>query len=270
MHALRRLAVLTAALCALAAHAGAKVTTEIKRKGQTSTLTLQVEGKNARMEVTKEGSPEPEGTFISDGDGKRVLIVEHEKKQYAEITQEQMKQVKAKMEAAMAQMKAQLAKLPPEQRAKVEAMMAEKMKGPAAAPEEKYVRASGGKKIAGYACDLHRVEVEGKHVADTCLIPWASLKVDREQFRQSLEAMQEIWSVGPGPRPAAPGLKAWGLAAGLPAWRRSLADDEGDVTETTLVSITQGAVPKEAFAPPAGYARKSLGEKLEQMERKEK
>ena len=267
MRTLRRFAVLAAALLALAAQAGLKVTNEVKRKGKTSTFTMQLEGKNLRMEATREGSTEPAGVFISDGEGKRVLIVDHAKKEYHEITQEQMKRMKAKMDAAMGQMKEQMARLPPEQRAKMEAMMGQHMKGGTAPaiPDEKYVRASGSKKIAGYSCDLYTVEIEGKHAADTCLIPWGDLKIDREALRKSMEALQETWSMGGMvPRPAI-SPKAWGMSVGLPAWRKTVKDSEEDVTETTLVSISQGAVPKEAFAPPAGFTRKSMDEQLEKM-----
>src|SRR5438045_5427349 len=110
MLTLRRFAALTAALCAIAAHAGLKITSENKRKGKTSTSTVQLEGKNVRMDLTKEGSTEPTGAFIGDGDNKKVVVIDYAKKEYHELTQEQMRQFKAKMEAAMAMMKERMAK----------------------------------------------------------------------------------------------------------------------------------------------------------------
>src|SRR5262245_35284722 len=102
MPTLRRSVALAAALCAIAAHAGLTVTTEMKKKGKTSTLTMQFEGKNLRTEITKDGSAEPAGVFISDGDNKRIVIVDYAKKEFHEITQEQMKRMKAKLETARA------------------------------------------------------------------------------------------------------------------------------------------------------------------------
>jgi hypothetical protein len=267
MRTLRRFTVLATALCALAAHAGLKLAYEMKRNGKTTAMTWQMEGKNLRMDGTKEGDAEARGAYIADGDGKRVMIVDYEKKEYAEITEEQMKALRAKMDVAMTQMKAQMAKLPPEQRAQMEKMMSQYMKGgaPRAMPEEKYVRASGSKKIAGYDCDLYKVEIEGKHAADACLISWADLKVDGAQLRQQLEAMQDFWGMGGTAARPAINPKAWGMDVGLPAWRKTLKDGGESVTETTLTSISQGAVPKDAFAPPAGFTRKSLGEKLEKV-----
>ena len=54
MLTLRRFAALTAALCAIAAHAGLKITSENKRKGKTSTSTVLTQVVN---EVHVEGLP---------------------------------------------------------------------------------------------------------------------------------------------------------------------------------------------------------------------
>ncbi|HEY8209956.1 MAG TPA: DUF4412 domain-containing protein [Myxococcaceae bacterium] len=264
MPTLRRSAALAAALCAFAAHAGLTITTEMKKKGKAGTLTMQFEGKNLRSEITKDGSAEPAGAFVSDGDNKKILMIDYAKKEYHEITQEQMKRMKAKLEMAMATMKSQMAKLPPEQRKQMEAVLGRQMnlsKAMATAPDEKYTRASGSKTIAGYKCDLYTVEVGGQHTADTCLIPWSDLKVDRDQFKQSVEAVTDVWSGmgmgGMGMAQKSPGamLKAWGMSHGLPAWRKTVKADEDEVTETTLKTITQGAIPRSAFDPPAGYTK---------------
>src|SRR6185295_5392071 len=196
MSTLRRSAVLVAALCAAAAHAGLKLNLETKRHGKNSAITMQFEGKNLRADVTRDGTAEPGGGFISDGDNKKVVMIDFAKKEYHELTQEQMKQMRAKMDAAMAQMKEKLAQLPPEQRKQVEAALG-KTKGAyqSAVPDEKYTRASGSKTIAGYKCELYTVEREGQRVADACVIPWSELKgVDRAQLQQSWDAMKDVWS----------------------------------------------------------------------------
>ncbi len=268
MPTLRRSAALAAALCAAAAHAGLTITTETKRKGGNSTLTMQFEGKNLRTAVTKEGSAEPSSVFISDGDNKKMVMIDFAKKEYVEITQEQVKRMKAKMETAMSAMKAQMAKLPPEQRKQMEAAMGQRMNAyKSMVPEEKYTRASGSKKIAGHKCDLYKVEADGQHTADACLVPWSDLKIDRDQFKQAVDAVVETWSglgmgmgAGEGGAQRSPGemLKAWGMSYGLPAWRKTVKPDESDVTETTLTSIDQGAVPRSAFEAPAGFTKKTM------------
>jgi len=198
--------------------------------------------------------------LILDGEGKRMLIVKYQDKVYEELTEAQMQKMKAQMEQGMARMKEQMARLTPEQRAQMEGMMgAQKKMMQGAAPEEKLVRAPGSKKIAGYSCDLYRVEADGAHVADTCIVPWADLKVSREEISQSLEAFRDSSFLG-GARATMP-MKAWGTGVGLPAWRKQVAKEGGDVAETTLTVISSGPVPRAAFAPPAGFTRRPLGER---------
>lgn len=257
---LRRLAVLAAVLCAAASHAGLKLTYEMKRKGKISTLVFQMDGKSARMEMTEEGVPK--GAFIRDGDGRRIYLVQHEKKTFMEISEEDVQRMKAQMEAARARLQEQMAKMTPEQRKQMEAMLTGQQKMmEGLKPQETYTRASGSKKVAGYSCELYRVEMDGAHVADTCLIPWDDVKVDRAQLKQSLEALRggSLFQGSSSLGSADAKMKAWGTDAGLPAWRKQLKDDGDEPTETTLQSIAIAAIPKETFAPPAGYARQSMG-----------
>lgn len=272
MSTLRRSAALAAALCAFAAHAGLTITTEMKKKGKTGALTMQFEGKNLRSEVTKDGSADAAGAFISDGDHKKLVMIDYAEGEYFEITREQLQRLKARVEAAMATMKAQMVKLPPEQRKQMEKILDAQagVSRAVAPPDEKYTRAPGSKTIAGYKCDLYTVEVDGQHVADTCLIPWSNLKIDRDQFKQSVEAIVDVSSntgmgMGMGMDQKSPGpmLKAWGMTSGLPAWRKTVKADEDEVTETTLKGIAQGAIPRSTFEPPAGFKKKTVG-KLDQ------
>jgi len=263
MSTLRRSAVLIAALCAAAAHAGLKLDLQTKRHGKTGTITMQFEGKNLRADVTREGTGEP-SAFISDGDNKKVVMIDFAKKEYHEITQEQMKQMRAKMDAAMAQMKEKLAQMPPEQRKQMEAALGKtKDMYKSAMPDEKYTRASGSKTVAGYKCELYTVEREGQKVADACVIPWTELKgVDRAQLQQTWDAMKEVWGgFGMDPRMGDRSdsmFKAWGLERGIPGWRKSVKEGDEEANESTLTSLTQGAIPHSAFEPPAGFAKKNI------------
>jgi hypothetical protein len=267
MSTLRRSAALAAALCAVAAHAGLKITMEMKRHGKTSSMTMQMEGKNLRMEMTKDGETQPGGGMISDGDNKKIVMISYDKKEYHELTQEQMKAMRAKADAAMAQMKEKLAQLPPAQRQQIEAALAQNQSThKSAMPDEKYTRASGSKTVAGYKCELYTVESEGKKIADACLIPWSDVKgVDREQLKQSVEAMADVWGgFGMDLRSGekAPNMiKAWGLSSGIPGWRKAVKTDEEEGSESTLTSLTQGAIPRSAFEPPAGFTRKTIDQK---------
>jgi hypothetical protein len=267
MSVLRRSVVLFTVLCAAAAHAGLTLKTEMKRKGKASSVTMQFEGKNVRADMTKDGSAEPGGAFVSDGDNKKLVMIDFAKKEYHEVTQEQMKRMRAKMEAAMAQMKEKMAQLSPETRKQMEVAMG-KMGGAyqsTVAPDAKWTRASGSKTVAGYKCELYSEAVDGKHVADACFIPWSELKgVDREQLKQSMESLKDVWSgfgmdmhMGQKTGPDAM-LHSWGVEYGLPAWRKTVKEDPDEDSESTLTSISTAPVPRSAFEPPAGFTRKAL------------
>src|SRR5687767_2860632 len=111
------------AALAVTSHAGVTLNFEMKNKKGVSKFSIQVEGKNARIDHTEPNEPAPNGMLIRDGAGKRLLMVDLKEKTYVELTDEQVQQMKAQMEQAKAQMKAAMAKMPPEQRARMEAMM---------------------------------------------------------------------------------------------------------------------------------------------------
>ena len=89
-----------------------------------------------------------------------------------------------------------------------------------------------------------------------------NIKIDREELKQAMQSLAETWDMG-GEKAANPMLKAWGMAVGLPAWRKTVKEDEGEVTETTLVSINRGSVPRSVFEPPAGFTKKEIGREKE-------
>ena len=97
-----------------------------------------------------------------------------------------------------------------------------------------------------------------------CVIPWSELKgVDRAQLQQSWDAMKEVWSgFGMDARTgdhSFDAFKAWGLEHGIPAWRKSVKEGDEEASESTLTSITKGAIPRSAFEPPAGFTKKDIG-----------
>jgi hypothetical protein len=250
-------------MCAAASHAGLKVSYVLKRGGKVSQITLHLDGKHARMDVAEEGVQKgavivgPADERDHEGPGPRVTFFHHDGKNCPYVTDSQVQ----RMNTLFEQTRAKLAAMPPAERKQAEAEIARNehrttLRLEGLKPDEQYVRTSGSKEIAGRRCDLYRVELAGAHVADTCLIPWDEVKSGRDQLRQGLGAVQramvtEIVHRGVATFGAAPKMRAWSTAIGLPAWRKEVKEGS-DLTETTLVSIATAAVPKETFMPPAG------------------
>jgi hypothetical protein len=89
-------------------------------------------------------------------------------------------------------MQAEMAKLPPEQRAQMEAMMAGRgglaglaggRGGAPAAPQVSYTRAGGSKTVAGWSCDQYRKTVNGQQEEDLCIARIAATGFSQADFQ---------------------------------------------------------------------------------------
>jgi len=124
------------------------------------TLVFKTTGKDGATTATSYYSSEKmrtgdalNETIVEYGPGK-ITAIDHKKKEYSEITLEEMeaamKQAAAKMEAANKQMEQQMASMPPEMRAKMEQMMG----GAASAVT---VTKGGTRQVAGYSCQDYTI-----------------------------------------------------------------------------------------------------------------
>src|SRR5258708_40133102 len=137
--------------------------------------------------------------MIFRGDLNRAWFIEPQKRTYMEWTPETMQQMagqmagaNAQMDAAMTQRQAKLAKLPPEQRAQMEAMMAGRgglaglpggRGGAPAAPQGSYTKAGGSKTVAGWSCDQYRKTVNGQQEEDLCVARIAATGFSQADFQ---------------------------------------------------------------------------------------
>jgi hypothetical protein len=179
---MRRALFAAASLCMLSAGpamAGLVVTatdTDLSdNKPETSTVYID----NDRMKVV-----EPDNVMILRGDLKRMWAIKPADRSYNELTPQSFQQMKSQMDAAMAQMQARLAQLPPEQRARIEAMMAGR--GMPGAPQQDkvdYVKAGGGKTVGSWHCDMYSKLVNGKKDEDVCIAPIASVGLTPGDFK---------------------------------------------------------------------------------------
>lgn len=138
----------------------------------------------------------PDDIVIFRGDLNRLWAIDPQKRTYTEITAETLQHMmagaNAQMAAAMAQMQAQLSKLPPEQRAQMEAMMAGRgglgglaagRGGAPAAPQVSFIKAGGSKTVASWTCDQYRKIVNGQQEADLCLARITAVGLSAADFQ---------------------------------------------------------------------------------------
>jgi hypothetical protein len=101
-----------------------------------------------------------------------LWVVDHGKKVCQKIDKKDMEELSAQMGDAMKQMEAELAKMPPEQRAMVEKMMKDRMPGGMAeagqeAPARR-MEVGGTEQVGDYSCTLHTTYAGDEKVGEVC------------------------------------------------------------------------------------------------------
>src|SRR5688572_27709595 len=124
----------------------------------TTTRTTQVQLERDRMRAELTGPAGETLIVVFDGPQQILRTISVDRKSYTEMTKADADRMGAQVTMAMDAMKAKMAQMPPEQRAKMEAMMAKfGVMGPtaaAAATRPEYRRA-GSDKVGKWTCDKY-------------------------------------------------------------------------------------------------------------------
>lgn len=131
--------------------------------------------------------PERQGavnaSVIFRGDRQHLIVLDHSRKSYFILDDRVISGVAGQFGDVMAQMEAQLAKLPPEQREMARRMMEKRMPSTATGAEQEPIphrveARQETKQINGYACQLFEV-FRGKEKVSSV---WATTEVDHEHL----------------------------------------------------------------------------------------
>lgn len=225
--------------------------------GKPGTTTLQFQGKRALITHEKKDDGR-QAVVLRDGEGKRTLVIDHATKSYTEFSDEAASAMKARAEAMRAQLAPQLANLPPEQRQKLEAMMAQQA-APAAAEAKKkaytFEKKGGTRKVLGKSCQTYVIKVDGEVDGEGCFIAWRDAGISRDALREQLKAAMEGVPVG---GQALDESFAHETSPGLPGWRKKVNAAGQVVTETTLTKLSTDSIPAATFEVPKGYTARTL------------
>lgn len=265
MNVMPRLAALAAAAfaCALAAtpaRAGVVIHFETKAAGDAAPrpATLWIEADRLRVESS-------EGTMIYRDDKRVLWVMEGDKKSYMEMTEKDAE----KVSGAMSEMQAQLAALPPEQRAMVEQMMKGQMASmgsPSAAPREPLAYAKTGKSetINGWACTSWDATRGGRREQELWVTGFTDFGLKESDFAACQRLAEFLAKMGGpiaeqvGDQPFA--RKLGGGADALPGVPvRTIDLDPRGATTHELKKVAREEIPSSKFDLPAGYAKQDLG-----------
>jgi hypothetical protein len=194
--------------------------------------------------------PNARGGVIYRGDQDKAWTIDDERKSYIEITRQSAGEIRSQMEAAMAQARAQLPNLPPEQRKAVEEMLAKQ--GAGVAP---------GQQAKPPAVTFQKAD--GRKVDDLCVARLADLGLTRNDLKafSGLSGLVQS-AAGPGRAAARPmDFEALSKAIGYDAMPiHSVHHNPGGAApvETTVKAIERKPIAPASFELPAGYAKRDL------------
>jgi hypothetical protein len=230
-----------------AAAQGVLIVQKISSGGAESTSQVQIDKTRMRTEVA-----DPSGTkqvIVFDGDRQTLLMINQERKSYSEIT-------KADVDRLGGQMQDMLAKMPPELKAKMEAMM--KGRGMAAGtPAQTVYKRGGTDKTAKWACDKYEGYQNTEKVSEICTVAPGVLGLSAADFAVT----QQFAAFFKTLMPQAAG-QMFGLGkpeeqgfSGIPI--KSTFTIGGRTTTTEVADVSRQTFADAVFAAPAGFKKEA-------------
>jgi len=230
----------------------------------TSGSRISVQGLLLKMDVTS-GGADMDGEMIYRGDRKEMVVINKEDTTYFVLDEEQMRALAAQINQAMSAMEQALAAVPEGQRAKMEAMMKQRMPIEMDQREPSELKkTSETDTINGYPCVKYQVWRRGALERELWVTPWKNIEggADTAQafedmsafFKQMLDSLPQM-----GDRSFADSafehLKEMG---GIPVVTREFADDGSLESEATLKSASAQSLDPADFEPPKDYKRRDM------------
>jgi hypothetical protein len=254
-----------AAMCAMTASldaANGLLLVQKTTSGTAAPQTNQIQIESNRMRAESTGPRGEKQVVIFDGARQVLMMVDPAKKTYTELTQADVEKFGSQMSDAMAQMQKELAKMPPEQRAQMEAIMKGRMGGAgargAAAPKTQY-RKTGTDKVGKWTCDKYEGYVGAEKTSEVCTVDPKALGFTAADFAVSKQfaaffkklipqMADQMFTIG--------SVEEQGFS-GVPV--RQTFSVSGRQITSEISEVTRQTFPDANFAAPAGYQKTSFG-----------
>jgi len=229
----------------------------------TTTTTHQSQIEQTRMRSEIVASTGRRQTVVFDGAAQVLRIIDDEGKTYNEMSKTDLDGMRGQMGAAMTQLQEQMKNMPPEQRARMEALMKGRgaaMPGaPAATPTE--YKKTGTDKVGRWTCDKYEGTKNGEKVSEVCTVAPSALGFTAADFEVTRQLAEFFTSLIPQ---AAEGLFRIGSAtpnpnsfSGLPV--RVVSFRGGDIqTVSEMTDASRQDFPDTLFQVPAGYQKREF------------
>lgn len=225
--------------------------------GDSKTNQIQIEKDRMRAETA--GRAGEKQAVVFDGAKQTLWIINEDRKTYNEMTKADVDRLGGQMSDAMAKMQEQMKNMPPEQRARIEAMMRGRGMpgGDAAAPKTTYRRV--GTDTAGkWKCDRYDGYRGEQKISEMCTVDPKTLGFAAADFDVTKQLAAFFSKLMPqnADRLFAIGSPEEQGYSGVPVRHVSL---EGQHTTTELVDVTRQTFPASTFEVPAGFQKEAFG-----------
>lgn len=233
---------------------------EALSSGKTTNQTVRVD--NDRMMVDIHGERGHQ-TILFLGGAQLFRMIDHEKKSYREMTQQDMEQMGAQLNEAMAKMQEQLKNMPPAQREMMEKMMKGRMPQMMGQGAAKTVyTAAGSGRVGQWDCAKYDGTRDGEKVSEVCAVGFGEFGFQPSDFavmRKMAEFFTKI--MPPGMKDAfTVGAEDWQKEQGfpgVPVLRTTFSHGKAE-HRTTVKSVARADFDDALFEVPAGYKKEAM------------
>ena len=207
--------------------------------------------------------PQGKGGIIYRADQEKAYNYDDERKTYTEMSRESLGQMRQQMDAALAQVRQQMANMPPDQRKMVEEMLAKQGAGAMGQPGVPTVtfEKSGGRQTVGkWSCEGYARLENGRKTQDLCIARIADVGLTSDDLK-AFTSMSAMLKSGLG-RDQGTTMdfdamsKAIGFE-GVPV-RSVIYLPNGRQHESTMKSVERRSLPPATFELPVGYTRQEM------------
>lgn len=208
------------------------------------------------------------------GSKKELLMIDHKRRNYTAIDEEQIQAISSKMEAAMAEFQNMLANVPPAQREMMKKMMGKRIPqgmGEGATEAAFEVRETNEKlDINGYPTRKYEVYKNESLQQELWVTSWSNLK-GSEEIAKAFEGMGSMFdqfmkTMTQGPMGAMmtqrmqpnSWLSQMGKTGGLPVMTRTYGAGGNVTQETKILSAENKKIDSSEFDVPKKYKRQKM------------
>lgn len=195
--------------------------------------------------------------------GSTIIVIDDKRKQYQEMTRDDLKKVAAQASDAVAKMRQKMKSMTPEQRAMMEKMMGDRVPGGFGTAEQPDTWESKDlgttATVEGRRCRNWNLLRNGAPFQELCVVAFDTLPGKenvQKAFKDLAETFSDLAKSWPGADQAA---RARAAINGFPVRTRLYgADGKLRDTETIMTKWVEESIPATAFEAPAGYTKAAL------------